>query len=171
VIKNCDIIIIGGGHAGAEAAWAAAGLGVNVAMITLDPGVIAQMSCNPAIGGVGKGQIVREIDAMGGLMGLAADATGIQFRMLNASKGPAVHGPRCQSDRHAYAKWIQHELAQLDNLTIIQGEAVGIVTKGGHACGVEVSLGGKDKKSPVTIKCRAVIVTAGTFSWLWPAAM
>ncbi len=177
-----DIVIIGGGHAGTEAAQAAAALGIDVAMVTLDPAVIAQMSCNPAVGGVGKGQIVREIDALGGLMGRAADATGIQFRMLNASKGPAVHGPRCQSDRHAYAKWIQHELSQLDNLTIVQGEAVGIVTKSGAVCGVEILPSGGDangnvngnvnsssnagdsgKNSTVTLQARAVIVTAGTF--------
>src|SRR5688500_3444173 len=89
-----EVIVIGGGHAGAEAAWAAARMGAAVALVTLDPARIGQMSCNPAIGGSAKGQIVREVDALGGLMGLAADAAGIQFRILNASKGPAVHGPR-----------------------------------------------------------------------------
>ena len=118
-----DIIIIGGGHAGAEAAHAAARLGATTCLITLDPTQIAAMSCNPAIGGVGKGQIVREIDALGGLMGLAADATGIQFRMLNQSKGPAVWGPRCQSDRHAYAAWVQAALADVPKLTIFAGDA------------------------------------------------
>ena len=95
-----DVIVIGGGHAGAEAAWAASGLGVRTALVTMDPSKIGAMSCNPAIGGLAKGQMVREIDALGGLMGLAADATGIQFRVLNASKGQAVRGPRCQSDKY-----------------------------------------------------------------------
>jgi len=116
-----DIIIIGGGHAGAEAAWAACNMlaaqGGQVALITMDPTKIGAMSCNPCIGGLAKGQMVREIDAMGGLMGLAADATGIQFRMLNASKGPAVRGPRCQSDKYAYANEVQRLLKTRENLT------------------------------------------------------
>src|SRR6201986_4031046 len=95
--SDYDVIIIGGGHAGAEAAWAASRLGAQVAMVTLDETKIGAMSCNPAIGGLAKGQMVREIDALGGLMGLATDATGIQFRMLNLSKGPAVWGPRAQA--------------------------------------------------------------------------
>ena len=106
-----DIIVIGGGHAGAEAAWAAAGLGAAVALITMDPARIGQMSCNPAIGGLAKGQMVREIDALGGLMGLATDDTGIQFRMLNRSRGPAVWGPRAQADKYKYAKRVQRLLA------------------------------------------------------------
>src|SRR5690554_5782482 len=105
--RDFDILIIGGGHAGAEAAAAAARLGCRTALVTLRPDAIGRMSCNPAIGGVGKGQMVREIDALGGLMGRAADATAIQFRMLNRSKGKAVWGPRCQSDRHAYERFIQ----------------------------------------------------------------
>jgi tRNA uridine 5-carboxymethylaminomethyl modification enzyme len=133
-----DIVVIGGGHAGAEAAWAAARLGARTALLTLQAGAIAQMSCNPAVGGVGKGQIVREIDALGGLMGQAADATGIQFRMLNRSKGPAVWGPRCQSDRHAYAKWVQNALASLPNLTIIEGEAVDLVCEARTIVGVSI---------------------------------
>jgi len=106
-----DIIVIGGGHAGAEAAWAAAGLGAAVALVTMDPGRIGAMSCNPAIGGLGKGQIVREIDALGGLMGRAIDATGIQFRTLNTSKGAAVQAPRAQADKYAYAAEVQRLIA------------------------------------------------------------
>ena len=160
-----DIAVIGGGHAGAEAAWAAAHLGARTALVTLGRAEIAQMSCNPAIGGVGKGQIVREIDALGGLMGLAADATGIQFRMLNRSKGSAVWGPRCQSDRHAYAAFVQQALARLDNLTIIEGEATDILTQGGRAGGVEVVHSESADPTPrsETLRCRALILTAGTF--------
>ena len=133
-----DIIVIGGGHAGAEAAHATARLGLATLLVTLDPKQIAAMSCNPAIGGIGKGQIVREIDAMGGLMALAADATGIQFRMLNRSKGPAVWGPRCQSDRHAYAEWIQAALIATPNLTIMPGEVTDIHVADGAVTGVSV---------------------------------
>ncbi|HOD84415.1 MAG: tRNA uridine 5-carboxymethylaminomethyl modification enzyme MnmG [Planctomycetes bacterium ADurb.Bin126] len=176
-----DIVVIGGGHAGAEAAWAASGLSCATALVTLDASVIARMSCNPAIGGVGKGQIVREIDAMGGLMGLAADATGIQFRMLNRSKGAAVWGPRCQSDRHAYAAWVQRALGERKNLTILEGEATDVIVEDGHVAGVRIRPnshanrvtgqhpqansaleGGTDGES-IDLRCRAVIVTAGTF--------
>src|SRR5438105_11297220 len=122
MIHNYDIIVIGGGHAGAEAAWAASRLGASTALITLDPSKIGAMSCNPAIGGLAKGQMVREIDALGGLMGIAADNTGIQFRMLNLSKGPAVWGPRAQADKYKYAVEIQRLLRTCRNLTIIQGE-------------------------------------------------
>jgi tRNA uridine 5-carboxymethylaminomethyl modification enzyme len=187
-----DIIVIGGGHAGAEAAWAASGIGCRTALVTLDAGTVAAMSCNPAIGGVGKGQIVREIDALGGLMGLAADATGIQFRMLNRSKGPAVWGPRCQSDRHEYAAWVQKALAGRANLTILEGQAVEIVAENGRVAGVKyVAKQNGDRhilqtaketerngdrhifqttknepvpiSVPVPISCRAVVVTTGTF--------
>ncbi len=158
--KGYDIVVIGGGHAGAEAAHAAARMGASVALVTLDPAEIAAMSCNPAIGGVGKGQIAREVDALGGLMGLAADATGIQFRMLNRSKGPAVWGPRCQSDRHAYAAWIQNALAETPNLTILPGEATDIQVTAGRVTGVTVRpIGGREEM----FACRAAVVTAGTF--------
>ena len=166
VSVDFDIIVIGGGHAGAEAAHAAARLGAQTAMITLDEAQIAAMACNPAIGGVGKGQIVREIDALGGLMGLAADATGIQFRMLNRSKGPAVWGPRCQSDRHAYAAWIRDALRQTPNLTIIQGEVTDILVEGGAVFGVRLTLQRDHSAFNIqhsTFRSQAVIVTSGTF--------
>src|SRR5438128_5388938 len=119
--SDYDIIVIGGGHAGAEAAWAASRLGAQTALITLDENRIGQMSCNPAIGGLAKGQMVREIDALGGLMGLATDATGIQFRMLNRSKGPAVWGPRAQADKYKYASEVQRLLKTCPNLDIVSG--------------------------------------------------
>src|SRR3954470_22811764 len=123
-----DIIVIGGGHAGAEAAWAASRLGAKVALISMDPTRIGQMSCNPAIGGLAKGQMVREIDALGGLMGTATDNTGIQFRMLNRSKGPAVWGPRAQCDKYKYANEVQRLLDSCPNLSIVQGEVADIET-------------------------------------------
>src|SRR5436309_9417951 len=124
-----DIIVIGGGHAGAEAAWAAARVGASVALVSMDPSKIGQMSCNPAIGGLAKGQMVREVDALGGLMGLAIDNTGIQFRMLNRSKGPAVWGPRAQADKYKYAKEVQRLLGTCPNLTILPGEVAEILTE------------------------------------------
>jgi len=177
-----DIVVIGGGHAGVEAAWAASRLGAQTALVTLGPGNIAEMSCNPSIGGVGKGQIVREIDALGGLMGRAADATGIQFRMLNRSKGPAVWGPRCQSDRHAYAAWVRQALAATPNLTIIDAQATDILVENRRVVGVRIRRGMgilpmsrravpallEEKETtgetPVgLLRCRAVVVAAGTF--------
>ena len=116
-----ELIVVGGGHAGAEAAWAGANLGARVALVTLDPSKTGAMSCNPAIGGLAKGQMVREIDALGGLMGLAADATGIQFRVLNQSKGSAVHGSRCQSDKYRYAREVQRLLATREQITTLAG--------------------------------------------------
>src|SRR5580700_181650 len=151
-----DIVVIGGGHAGAEAAWAASRLGASVALITMDPNRIGQMSCNPAIGGLAKGQMVREIDALGGLMGLATDDTGIQFRMLNRSRGPAVWGPRAQADKYKYAVRVQRLLATCPNLQIIRGEVAEIQTQSNVVDGVTLADGTR-------LRCRAVIVTTGTF--------
>ena len=157
-----DIVIIGGGHAGSEAAWACANLGAQVMMITMELDKIGAMSCNPAIGGLAKGQIVREIDALGGLMGLVADATGIQFRILNASKGPAVRGPRCQSDKYRYAREVQRQLKTRDNIQLVAGTVDDILVKDGQCTGVVYSnqmLGIKNQ----TIHASAVILTTGTF--------
>ena len=138
MVTDFDIVVIGGGHAGAEAAWAASRLGARVALVSLDPSRIGQMSCNPAIGGLAKGQMVREIDALGGLMGIAIDNTGIQFRMLNRSKGPAVWGPRAQADKYKYAVEVQRLLGTCPNLTIVPGEVAEIVTEGtGSGFGVQ----------------------------------
>ena len=155
--SDYDVVVIGGGHAGAEAAWAAANLGASVALITLDPSRIGQMSCNPAIGGLAKGQMVREIDALGGLMGLASDATGIQFRMLNRSKGPAVWGPRAQADKYRYALEVQRLLATRAGLDRIAGEVAQIETDSANRVTAIVLGSGK------RITCRAAIVTTGTF--------
>jgi len=190
-----DIIVIGGGHAGAEAAWAACNMLLpafeglrggasdtgRVALITMDPSKTGAMSCNPCIGGLAKGQMVREIDALGGLMGLAADATGIQFRMLNASKGPAVRGPRCQSDKYAYAKEVQRLLSTRPNLTVIagtverfvveHGRIAGLIYRGdadfdaprqtGDCCGEFGAISLAEK--PIELRCAAVVLTTGTF--------
>ena len=158
-----DIIVIGGGHAGAEAAWAAANLGARIAMITMDPTKIGAMSCNPAIGGLAKGQMVREIDALGGLMGLAADATGIQFRMLNSSKGPAVRGPRCQSDKYRYASQVQNFLASRTNLDIIAGVVEGFVVTNGRCVAVKIHRVDESAHSSATLRAHAFILTTGTF--------
>src|SRR3954468_1129161 len=128
MMRDFDIVVIGGGHAGAEAAWAASRLRAKTALVSLDPSRIGQMSCNPAIGGLAKGQMVREIDALGGLMGLATDATGIQFRMLNRSKGPAVWGPRAQADKYKYALEVQRLLGTCRNLDVVRGEVAQIDT-------------------------------------------
>src|SRR5438105_7555472 len=129
MVRDFDILVIGGGHAGAEAAWAASRLGARTALVSLDPSRIGQMSCNPAIGGLAKGQMVREVDALGGLMGIAIDNTGIQFRMLNRSKGPAVWGPRAQADKYKYAVEVQRLLGTAANVDVVRGEVAEIETE------------------------------------------
>lgn len=163
--REFDIVVIGGGHAGAEAAWAGSRMGARVALISMDPTRIGQMSCNPAIGGLAKGQMVREIDALGGLMGIAIDNTGIQFRMLNRSKGPAVWGPRAQADKYKYAVEVQRLLGTCSNLEIIPGEVKEIETsRESLSTGGETpSVSGVVLGDGTRITCRAVIVTTGTF--------
>lgn len=151
-----EVVVIGGGHAGVEAAHAAARAGSRTALVTLSRHAIGVMSCNPAIGGVGKGHLVREIDALDGLMGRAADAAGIQFRLLNRSKGPAVRGPRVQTDRAVYRKTIQGFVAAQPGLEIVEGEVVDIYISGGCVRGVMLASGD-------SLACRSVVLTTGTF--------
>ncbi len=152
-----DVIVVGGGHAGAEAAWAAGRSGAAVALVTLDPDRIGQMSCNPAIGGLAKGQMVREVDALGGLMGRAIDATGIQFRMLNRSKGPAVWGPRAQADKYKYAAEVGGLLAGCPGVTIVAGQVAELdVGPGRRIAGVTLV----DSRR---LRATAVVITTGTF--------
>ncbi|MEM7755482.1 MAG: FAD-dependent oxidoreductase, partial [Planctomycetota bacterium] len=164
------VIVIGGGHAGAEAAWAAANLlpeaefgPGSVALVTLDPAKIGVMSCNPAIGGLAKGQLVREIDAMGGLMGLAADATGIHFKMLNTSKGPAVRGPRCQNDKHAYAEEVQRLVASRPVIKVVPGAVETIETvRTGDAVRC-TGVGVRTADGQRVLSAPTVVLTTGTF--------
>lgn len=152
-----DIIVVGAGHAGCEAARAAALLGSSVLLVTMDLNKIAQMSCNPAIGGIAKGQIVREIDALGGFTAIATDRSSIQFRMLNLSKGPSVWSPRSQCDRMAFSKEWRKELESIEGLSLWQDSATGLLTDdNGGVAGVRTSLG-------VEFHSRAVVITAGTF--------
>lgn len=175
--------MVGGGHAGVEAAWAAANLLADagagaVLLVSLDPSKIGVMSCNPAIGGLAKGQLVREVDAMGGLMGLATDATGIQFRVLNTSKGPAVHGPRAQCDKHAYAEAVQTMVASRPEVRVVAGSVEGLLIEGDRCVGVRVvgaARGAGDWGGPgwgarafwpegeVELRAASVVLTTGTF--------
>ena len=155
-MKHYDVIVIGGGHAGTEAAHAAYRMGCNVALVTHSFSTIGEMSCNPAIGGLGKGHLVREIDALDGLMARAADAAGIQFRLLNRRKGPAVRGPRTQADRQVYKAAIQNFLINLDRLTIIEAGVTDLVEKDHTVAGVILENGER-------ISAQFVILTTGTF--------
>lgn len=155
-IFHYDVIVVGAGHAGCEAASAAARMGAKTCLLTMDMNKIAQMSCNPAIGGIAKGQIVREIDALGGLTGEVTDATAIQFRMLNRSKGPAMWSPRAQCDRARFITEWRHRLENTPNLHIWQDEATEILSEGGKVCGLR-TIWGAEFRAP------AVIITAGTF--------
>jgi tRNA uridine 5-carboxymethylaminomethyl modification enzyme len=151
-----DVIVVGGGHAGSEAASAAARLGASVALVTHRRGTIGTMSCNPAIGGLGKGHLVREIDALDGLMGRVADAAGIQFRMLNRKKGPAVRGPRTQADRRLYRLAMQAELSGIDNLEIVEGDAFDIDIRDRAVAALILNDGR-------VLKCKSIVLTTGTF--------
>ncbi len=151
-----DVIVIGAGHAGCEAASAAARMGMQTLLLTLNLDHVAQMSCNPAIGGVGKGQMVREIDALGGVMGRAIDAAGIQFRMLNRSKGPAVHSPRAQADKKLYQDTVRRMVERTPGLDLRQGQVVEILLEGDRIAGVGLQSGRR-------YACRALIITPGTF--------
>ena len=151
-----DVVVIGGGHAGCEAAAASARLGVNTALFTHKIETIGEMSCNPAIGGLGKGHLVREIDALDGVMGEVADKSGIQFRLLNRSRGPAVRGPRTQSDRSLYKKHMQEKLVNYCNLTIFSDPVIKFIFENNTISGFVTQKGNK-------VSCNKLILTTGTF--------
>src|SRR5207245_9195292 len=151
-----DVIVIGGGHAGCEAASAAARMGARTALVTHRFATIGAMSCNPAIGGLGKGHLVREVDALDGLMGRVADAGGIQFRMLNRRKGPAVRGPRAQADRKLYAAAMQAAITDTANLSVVEGEADELIVSNNRVTGIRLGNGRE-------LAAGAVVLTTGTF--------
>ena len=154
--RECDVVVVGGGHAGCEAARACARMGLRTTMITMNADLIAQMSCNPAIGGIAKGHLVREIDALGGVMGEVADSVGIQFRLLNTSRGPAVWSPRAQCDKKQYRIRMKQVLESEPNLAIKQAEVAALIIEQCEVHGVQLTDGRN-------LRCRAVIITTGTF--------
>ena len=151
-----DVIVVGAGHAGVEAAYAAARMGCHVGLCTLSLETVAHMPCNPAIGGTAKGHLVREIDALGGLMGRAIDATGIQFKLLNRSRGPAVWSPRAQADKKLYARWVRHTIGQEPNIEWIFARAGRVLTMNGRIEGLATEDGER-------LECSSLVVTTGTF--------
>ena len=151
-----DVIVIGAGHAGVEAAFAAARLGCSVGLCTLSRDTVAHMPCNPAVGGTAKGHLVREIDALGGLMARAIDATGIQFKLLNRSRGPAVWSPRAQADKRRYAAWVTDALERESNIAWLFGKAGRILVANGRVVGLAMEDGDR-------YDCHTLVVTTGTF--------
>jgi len=154
--KNFDVIVVGGGHAGTEAALASARTGAQTLLLTQNIETLGQMSCNPAIGGIGKGHLVKEIDALGGVMATATDHAGIQFRVLNASKGPAVRATRAQADRSLYKKYIRGQLENQQNLAIFQQTVADLQFEGDRLCGVKTQMG-------LVFSGKTVVLTTGTF--------
>src|SRR5512141_793629 len=155
-MTELDVIVIGAGHAGVEAAWAAATLGCRAGLCTLTRETVAHMPCNPAVGGTAKGHLVREIDALGGLMGRAIDATGIQFKLLNRSRGPAVWSPRAQADKRVYSAWVRAALEREPGISWIIGKAGRILVEDGRVAGLAMEDGD-------IYRCDALVVTTGTF--------
>jgi tRNA uridine 5-carboxymethylaminomethyl modification enzyme len=156
VVKKFDVVVIGAGHAGCEAAYAASRVGASVGLCTLSSDTVAHMPCNPAVGGTAKGHLVREIDALGGLMGRAIDATGIQFKLLNRSRGPAVWSPRAQADKQVYGAWVRRELESQSNIEWVIGRAGRILVEHGRIVGLALESGDR-------IECTALVITTGTF--------